>query len=199
MKVFAILALVASFAMPKTDGYSIGDTVEDFNLKNIDGSMVSMSKYPDAKGFILTFTCNTCPWAVLYEDRINDLNKKYAAKGWPVIAINPNDVSQKPGDSMEEMKKRAAEKEFTFPYVMDETQEVAKAFGATRTPHMYIVHKQADGSFKLAYIGAIDDSPKDPKAVKVNYIANAIQSLEKGRPIIEPHTKAIGCTIKWKE
>lgn len=199
MNFLAVLALVGAMVMPATEGYKIGDTVEDFSLKNIDGTMVSMANYPEAKGFILTFTCNTCPWSVLYEDRINDLNKKFASKGWPVIAINPNDISQKPGDSMAEMKKRAAEKSFTFPYVVDETQEIAKAFGATRTPHMFIVKKQDDGSLRLAYIGALDDSPKDAGAVKVNYIANAIKSLEANKPIVQSETKAIGCTIKWKQ
>ncbi|MFT5148551.1 MAG: peroxiredoxin [Flavobacteriales bacterium] len=179
-------------------GYKIGDVVEDFSLKNIDGEMLSMSDNSEAKGFIVTFTCNHCPYAVRYEDRLVDLDKKYAALGYPVLAINPNDVVRKPADSFEKMQVRAKEKGFTFPYLVDNTQDIARAFGATRTPHVFIVEKQKD-EFILKYIGAIDDSPQDVAEVDEKFVENAVDSLLAGKDPKQNFTKAIGCTIKWKE
>jgi glutathione peroxidase-family protein len=120
--IVAVVFLLSAFAVNKVvsveKGYDIGDIATDFKLMNIDGKKVSLSDYKDAKGFIITFTCNTCPYAVLYEDRIKALNKKYASKGYPVIAITPNNTDIMPGDNMEAMKTRAKEKGFTFPYLM---------------------------------------------------------------------------------
>ena len=121
------------------NGYDIGDIATDFNLENIDGKFVSLSDFNDAKGFIIVFTCNTCPYAVLYEDRIEALNKKYASQGYPLIAIMPNNVQTKPGDSMKSMKQRAIDKGFTFPYLMDAGQKIYPQYGATKTPHVYIL------------------------------------------------------------
>ena len=176
-------------------GYQIGDVVSDFELKNIDGNMVSLSDYKDAKGFIITFTCNTCPYAVLYEDRIIALDKKYASKGYPVIAINPNNPKTKPGDSFEEMQKRAKEKGFTFPYLVDEGQQVYPKYGATKTPHMFILEKTSKGNV-VKYIGAIDDNYKDASLVKIKYVENAVDALLTGNEIEQKETKAIGCSIK---
>ncbi len=176
-------------------GYKIGDVIEDFNLKNIDGKMISLSDYKDAKGFIITFTCNTCPYAVMYEDRIIELDKKYAPLGYPVIAIMPNNTSVKPGDSFEEMQKRAQVKGFTFPYLIDENQEVYPKFGATKTPHMYVVQKTKKGNV-LEYIGAIDDNYKDAAAVSKKYVEDAVNALLAGKEVQEKETRAIGCSIK---
>ena len=176
-------------------GYKIGDVIEDFNLKNIDGKMISLSDYKDAKGFIITFTCNTCPYAVMYEDRIIELDKKYASLGYPVIAIMPNNTSVKPGDSFEEMQKRAQVKGFTFPYLIDEKQEVYPKFGATKTPHMYVVQKTKKGNV-LEYIGAIDDNYKDAAAVSKKYVEDAVDALLAGKEVQEKETRAIGCSIK---
>ncbi len=181
---------------PITDGYKVGDKAADFSLKNaVDGKMVSLADYKDAKGFILTFTCNTCPYAELYEQRIIDLHNEFAPKGYPVVAINPNDVVKKPGDSLEAMKERAEEKGYPFVYLQDETQEIAHAFGATRTPHMYILDKD----LTVLYIGGIDNNPKDADQANEHYIKNAINELLEGKTISQKTTKAIGCTIKWKE
>ena len=176
-------------------GYKIGDVIEDFELKNIDGNMVSLSDYKDAKGFIITFTCNTCPYAVMYEDRIIDLDKKYASKGYPVIAIMPNNVEVKPGDSFEAMQKRATAKGFTFPYLIDEGQTVYPKFGATKTPHMYVVQKTTKG-MQVEYIGAIDDNYQDASAVKQKYVEDAVDALLEGKEVQEKETRAIGCSIK---
>ena len=194
--VFLVL-LISAFTLSETNhkGYEIGDVAEDFNLKNIDGNMVSMANYKHAKGFIITFTCNTCPFAVLYEDRVQALNEKYASKGYPVIAIMPNNTAVKPGDALPEMKKRAQEKGFTFPYLMDEGQKVYPKFGATKTPHIYILEKTEKGNV-VKYIGAIDDNHRDANAVKVKYVENAVDALLKGEEVEQKETKAIGCSIK---
>ncbi len=179
----------------KDKGYQIGDVVSDFKLKNVDDSMVSLSDYKDAKGFIITFTCNTCPFAKAYEDRIIALDKKYASKGYPVIAINPNNPDVQPGDGFKAMQSRAIEKGFTFPYLVDEGQQVYPKFGATKTPHMFVVQKTSKGNV-VKYIGAIDDNYKDASAVNKKYVENAINALLNGEDIKEKETKAIGCSIK---
>lgn len=183
--------------LPKTQGYDVGSLASNFELKNVDGSMVSMTSYKDAKGFIVVFTCNTCPYAKMYEQRIDDLNKMYATKGYPVLAINPNDKEKQPGDSFEEMVKRADEKNYSFPYLWDETQEVTKNYGATRTPHVYILNKEKGGN-RVVYIGAIDNNAKDASSANVKYVENALENLLAGEKIQTSTTKAIGCGIKWK-
>ena len=200
MLITGILIITATLYVNAADsllGYKVGDEVADFKLPNVDGKTVSMSDYKDAKGFIIVFTCNTCPFANAYESRIIELDKKYAEKGFRVIAINPNDTKQQPGDSMEEMKKRSAEKGYSFPYLRDDSQEVAKAFGAKKTPHVYILHKKAENKYKVAFIGAIDDSPNDLEEVSETYAQDAIDALLNGETPLVTEKKAIGCTIKW--
>ena len=177
------------------NGYDIGDIATDFNLENIDGKFVSLSDFNDAKGFIIVFTCNTCPYAVLYEDRIEALNKKYTSQGYPLIAIMPNNVQTKPGDSMKSMKQRAIDKGFTFPYLMDAGQKIYPQYGATKTPHVYILESTTRGPV-VRYIGGIDDNYKDATLVKTNYVEDAIEALKKGNLIKQTTTKAIGCSIK---
>jgi len=201
MKIVSIVLVVlcASAFTLKTSsvnsGYGIGDIAEDFSLKNIDGKMVSLSEFNNAKGFIVTFTCNTCPYAVMYEDRIIELNKKYAKLGYPVIAIMPNNTAINPGDSFEAMKKRAVEKGFTFPYLIDEKQDVYPKFGATKTPHVFVLQKTAMGN-EVKYIGAIDDNYKDASAVTTKYVEDAVDALLDGKTVKETETRAIGCGIK---
>lgn len=193
-----ILVCVSAFTVEKTtfsEGYKIGDVAEDFSLKNVDGKMVSLSDYKNAKGFIVTFTCNTCPYAVAYEDRIIALDKKYASKGYPVIAIMPNNIAVKPDDSPAAMKQRAKEKGFTFPYLIDEGQNVYPKFGATKTPHMFVLQKTKKGNV-VKYIGAIDDNYKDVSAVTTKYVENAVDALLHGKEVELKETKAIGCSIK---
>lgn len=202
MKVFkTLLGVVAIFAtlsfanLNDNEGYDIGDIATDFSLENIDGKMVSLSDYKNAKGFIVIFTCNTCPYAVAYEDRIIELDKKYASLGYPVIAIMPNNPEVQPKDSMEDMKARAKAKGFTFPYLMDAGQKIYPQYGATKTPHVYVLQKTNKGN-QVKYIGAIDDNYQDAAAVKVKYVENAIDALLKGKEVPETKTRAIGCTIK---
>ena len=195
-----IYSLLIFFAAVLTNdsvdsGYDIGDIATDFNLENIDGKFVSLSDFIDAEGFIIVFTCNTCPYAVLYEDRIEALNKKYASQGYPLIAIMPNNVQTKPGDSMKSMKQRAIDKGFTFPYLIDAGQKIYPQYGATKTPHVYILESTTRGPV-VRYIGGIDDNYKDATLVKTNYVEDAIEALKKGNIIKQTTTRAIGCSIK---
>ncbi|PIA79492.1 redoxin [Gaetbulibacter sp. 4G1] len=193
-----IVMCVSAFTITNSnsgDGYKVGDLAEDFSLKNIDETMVSLSDYKDAKGFIITFTCNTCPYAVMYEDRIIALNEKYASKGYPVIAIMPNNTDVKPGDNFDAMKSRAKSKGFTFPYLIDEKQDVYPKYGATKTPHIFILQKTSKGNV-VQYIGAIDDNYKDASAVNTKYVENAVDALLNGKKVEQTETRAIGCSIK---
>jgi len=159
---------------------------------------VSLKDYVGSKGFIIVFTCNHCPFSKAYESRILELDKKYADLGYPVIAINPNDVKKSPDDSFELMQELAKEKNYSFPYLYDETQEIAKAYGATRTPHAYVLKKESNNLI-IRYIGAIDDNADEPENVKIRYIQLAVDALISGNEVITKETKAIGCTIKWKD
>ena len=200
LKIFGFLAaifLMAAFTYNslEADGYAIGDYATDFSLKNIDGEMVSLSDFETAKGFLVIFTCNTCPYAVAYEDRIIALNEKYKSKGVPVIAINPNNPAVKSGDSFEAMKERAKEKGFTFPYLFDDGQKVYPQYGATRTPHVFLLEKTEKGN-QVRYIGAIDDNYQDASQVEDKYVENAVDAMLAGQEIEITTTRAIGCSIK---
>ncbi|RZJ65712.1 MAG: thioredoxin family protein [Flavobacterium sp.] len=190
----AIIAFISAFTTPGS-GYKVGDVATDFKLKNVDGKMVSLSDYKSAKGFIVVFTCNHCPFAKAYEDRIIALDKKYAKLGYPVIAINPNNPEKQKEDSFALMQARAKEKGFTFPYLFDEGQKIYPQYGATKTPHVYILQKTAKGN-EVKYIGAIDDNHEEPSAVKEKYAENALDALLRGQPVKVTETKAIGCSIK---
>ncbi|HIC30283.1 MAG TPA: thioredoxin family protein [Flavobacteriaceae bacterium] len=192
---FVLALSVSAFTIKPNDGYKVGDIATDFRLENIDGEMLSLSDFKNAQGFIVIFTCNTCPYAVAYEDRVEALNKKYASKGYPVIAIMPNNTDIKPGDNMEAMQKRAKEKGFTFPYLIDAEQQIYPQYGATKTPHVYVLQKTKKGN-EVKYIGAIDDNFQDANAVKTKYVEDAVNALLEGNEIKVKETKAIGCTIK---
>ena len=189
-----LLACLVAFTVSAQSGYKVGDTASDFNLKGIDDQMHSLAGMEEAKGFIVTFTCNTCPYAVMYEDRLVELQNEFGPKGYQVVAINPNDPEVKPGDSFESMKVRAAEKSFNFPYLFDEGQKIYPMYGATKTPHVFLLDK----SLTVKYIGAIDDNPRDASAVEVRYLADAINALEMDKEPDPSFTKAIGCSIKVK-
>ena len=190
------ISATAQASSSNQNAYEIGDLVEDFKLKNIDGKMLSMADNKNAKGFVLIFTCNHCPFSIAYEDRIIALDKAYKKKGYQVIAINPNDPSLEAAkdDSYELMQQRAKDKKFKFPYLFDEGQNVFPKFGATKTPDCFIVQKSAAG-LKLAYKGAFDDN-KEEKEVKKKYIADAIDALLVGKNPDPAVTKAFGCSIK---
>ena len=191
----SVLTIMASLLV--NAGLKPGDNAVEFSLLNVDGSSISLSDYHDQKGVILVFTCNPCPFSKAYEQRIIALQHTYANLGFPVVAINPNDVEISPDDSMDKMKARAEEEEYTFPYLKDETQEVYKAYGATKTPHIFLLQNKG-GRFKVAYIGAIDDNAMDPASVTSKSLENAIATLLSGANPDPSRTIAIGCTIKSK-
>lgn len=193
-----ILVAVTTFRANAEGGYKLGDKARDFSLKNIDGKMVSLKDYADAKGIIVVFTCNHCPFAKKYEDRIIALHKKYSAQGYPVVAINPNDPKKQPEDNYAEMQKRAKEKSIPYAYVMDETQQIAKAYGAEKTPHVFVL-KKVGTDYVVSYIGGVDDNPNEPEKVSTKYVESAVDALLAGKPVPTPETRAIGCGIKWRE
>lgn len=182
---------------PKVSGIEIGDKAPEFKLKNIDGKEYSFDNIKDAdgkkpKGYIVVFTCNTCPYAKANEGRLIELHNTYSVKGYPVVAIQPNDPKIQPGDSFEAMKKNATEKDFPFLYLFDEGQEVFPKYGATKTPEVYLM----DANRILRYHGAIDDSPRDESGVNKKFVEEAIKALENGSEVKTPITKAVGCGIK---
>ena len=191
----AIFSLSSFTSVKPGDGYKVGDMATDFKLQNVNGKTVSLADYKEAKGYIVVFTCNTCPYAQAYEDRIIGLNEKYATRGYPVIAIMPNNTKIKPGDSMEAMKERAEAKGFSFPYLIDEGQKIYPQYGATKTPHVYVLQKTKNGN-QVKYIGAIDDNYQDESAVNTKYVEDAVDALLAGKDVKVTETRAIGCSIK---
>ncbi|MDX2445395.1 MAG: thioredoxin family protein [Bacteroidales bacterium] len=194
---FLFVAFAAVSILSSGKGLNTGDSAPDFKLKNVDGKYLSLSDYSEAKGFIVVFTCNTCPYAKAYQDRINDLDKEFKKQGVPVIAINPNDPDVSPGDSFDSMVDRAEQKNYSFPYLFDEKQEVFPAYGATKTPHVYLLKKKGD-DYIVTYIGAIDDNYKDASQVNKTYLADAVNNMLAGKNPDPANTKAIGCGIKVK-
>lgn len=182
---------VQTKTLEEIGGYQIGDVATDFSLKNTDGSMVSLAGIENAKGYIVVFTCNGCPFSKMYEDRLIDLHNKYAAEGYSVIAINPNNPSNE-SENYEAMKTRAKEKGFPFAYLFDPKQEIYAQYGAVRTPHVFLL----DQDRKVQYIGTIDDNAKSADDVKEKYLENAIEALKKGELPKVNFTKAIGCPVK---
>ena len=198
-KIILIVSLVLAYSSNAvSQGYEVGDKATDFRLLNVDGNYVSMSDYHDAEGIILIFSCNHCPYVVAYEDRMIELHNEFAPKGFPLVAVNPNDSIVVPADSYTKMIERAEEKNFPFAYLLDADQTVFPEYGATRTPHVYLLEK-VDGQFVVAYIGAIDDNYRDASAVEERYLANAINALLEGERPNPDFTRAIGCTIKVRE
>ena len=172
-----------------------GDTAPTFNLKNVDGEMISPEDYPNAKGLIVVFTANTCPYAIAYEDRLIALGKKYNSKGYPVIAINPNSPIASSGDTFDKMQEKAKTKGFSFPYLFDEGQKVTNQYGAKVTPHIFLLEKE-ESQYKVVYTGALDNDTQNVNSNKTLYVEDAISALEAGEEIKIASTKAIGCTVK---
>lgn len=182
----------------RVQGYRIGDVVADFTLKNVNGELVNLAGYASKQGVIILFTSTHCPFAKSYEDRFLALDKKFSERNFPVIAINPNDPGSYEDDTFEQMKERAKIKGYTYPYLSDDNQQVAKAFGAIRTPEVFVL-KNNQGKFVLAYSGSPDDNPQDENGVSRRYVEDAVNNLLDGKPVATTRSRAIGCPIKWKE
>ena len=193
LTVFALSAITLS-AQP----ISVGSIAPDFSLKNIDGSTISLSDYSNEKGVMVIFSCNPCPYVIAYEDRIIDLHNRYASQGYPVVLINPNDAEKQPVDSIDEMRKRSNDKNYPFPYLKDEDQSVYQAYGASKTPEIFLLKNNGDGNYTVVYTGTVDDNYKDASSVNVSYASNAVEALLKGENPDPASTVAIGCTIVAK-
>ncbi len=181
--------------MATKNGLKIGATAPDFkNLPGTDGQHYSLSNFADKKVLVVIFSCNHCPYVQAYEDRIMAIQKDFKDHGVQVVAINSNDATTHPDDSFEQMIARAGSRKFNFVYVRDESQDVARDYQASHTPHVYAFNQDR----KLIYTGKIDDNWQSPDQVKVRYLREAIESALQGRDPVEAETFAIGCTIKWK-
>jgi peroxiredoxin len=171
-----------------------GDTAIPFTLPGVDGKEHSLSDYTGRSTIAVIFSCNHCPYVRAWEDRMVQIQADYMSKGMQLLAVNANDESKYPEDSFEKMKERAREKRFNFPYLRDETQKVARSYGAERTPEVFLF----DSRLTLQYHGAIDDNYDNPKAVKEQYFRNALDAVLAGKSVSLAETKPVGCTIKWK-
>lgn len=189
--IFAFVITNMAFAPQK-------QLVNDFSLMNVDGNKVSLANYKDAKGFIIVFTCNHCPFAKLYPPRLNELNNRFKPLGVPLIAISSTDTMMYEEDTYPNMVTKAKEEQFNFPYLFDEMQEVAKNFKAQKTPHAFVIWKE-NNNWVVKYNGAIDDNGMEPKQVSQQYVANAVNALLNGKPILTKETKSIGCQIAFRK
>jgi hypothetical protein len=175
---------------------AIGSVVPmaEAKMKNVDGRELAIADVKREKGTLVLFTCNACPWVKAWESRIVEIGNTYSASGIGVIAINSNDPGKVPEDGFEVMQERARERGMKFPYVVDATSAVARAFGATRTPEAFVF----DAAGKLVYHGTIDDNAKEPDKVTERYLTDALEALVAGREVALKETKALGCTIKFR-
>ena len=172
----------------------IGGKAPDFDLPGTDGNNHSLQNFADKAATVIIFSCNHCPYVVMYEDRMIELQRDYADKDVAIIAINSNNPVSHPADSFDNMKVRAEEKGFNFPYVLDGTQQTAREYRATRTPEVFVVGPGG----AVVYHGRIDDNAQDASAVERHDLREALDQLLAGEPIGMPDTAPIGCTIKWK-
>jgi len=172
----------------------LGERAPDFNLPGVDGRNHRLTDFADANVLIVAFTCNHCPYVIGSEDRMNDLYAGYSSEGVAMVAINSNETDNHPTDSFEHMILRAKEKNFRFPYLRDESQEVALAYGALRTPHFFVF----DSNRKLCYTGRMDDNPMTPSQATTRELRDALDDILAGRRVAVPLTNPIGCNVKWK-
>jgi peroxiredoxin len=191
-----ILAGVAGAeGAPESQALEIGAPMPmaDVKMKNVDGKELSLEDVKGAKGTLVVFSCNHCPYAKAWEKRIVELGNTFPKKGVGVIVINPNDPETFPADDYESMQARAKERGMKFPYVVDATSDLARAFGATHTPEAFLFDK----SGTLVYHGAVDDA-KEAEKVKERYLKNAMTAVASGKPVALAETKSIGCGIKFR-
>lgn len=171
-----------------------GAKAPDFKLPGADGNDYSLGSFAEARVLVVAFTCNHCPYVVGCEDRLKAFVEKYRPRGVAFVAINSNETENHPEDSFDHMVTRAREQDFNFPYLRDEDQEVAKSYGAIKTPHFFV----ADEKRVIRYTGRMDDNPKDVAAVTTHELEDAVEDLLAGRPVALPVTEPIGCTVKWR-
>lgn len=176
----------------------IGSPAPDFDLPGVDGRRYSLKDFDAARVLVVVFSCNHCPYVVGSEDRMIAFATRYAPRGVAFVAINANDTENHPGDAFEHMVRRAKDKHFPFPYLRDDSQDVARAYGAMRTPHYYAFAKGPGGGWRLQYTGRMDDNPRNPGMEKTHELADAVEALLAGREPPVRATNPIGCNVKWK-
>jgi peroxiredoxin len=172
----------------------IGQSAPDFSLPGVDGKTYGLAEFADAKLLIVVFSCNHCPFVVGSEERVFAFCREYATRGVAMVAINSNETENHPTDSFEHMKTCAAEKDIPYPYVRDESQDVARAYGALRTPHFFVF----DADRKLRYTGRMDDNPREAAKATTSELRDAVDALLEGREVETPVTNPIGCNVKWR-
>jgi peroxiredoxin len=173
---------------------SPGEQAVPFELPGVDDRRHALADYADKEAIAVVFTCNHCPYARAWEDRLIDIQADYADRGVQLVAISANDAKKYPADSFPRMKERSEEKGFNFPYLYDESQQVARAYGAERTPEIFLFDKGGT----LRYHGTVDDDYDDPAAVRNHYFRDALEAVLEGRHRLTAETVPVGCTIKWK-
>ncbi len=186
--------LTTAFVTADVQELAVGSTgpMFDYRMEATDGKTYTMAQVKKANGTLLVFTCNTCPWVHRWEDRYNDIAAAAERNGVGLIMVNPNEAIRNNGESMADMKARATDKGYRFIYALDKDHRLADAYGATRTPHVYLMDKDN----KLVYVGAIDDNAQSKEGVENPYLLNALEKLGNGRPQAPTNTRALGCTIK---
>lgn len=171
-----------------------GQSAPDFQLPGVDGNNYSLADFDGTPLLVIVFSCNHCPYVVGSEDRMIAFHGDYAARGVAFVAINSNEAENHPTDSLEHMVERAKERNFVFPYLRDESQDAAKAYGALRTPHYYVF----DGERRLRYTGRMDDNPRHPGQEKTHELRDAVDALLAGQEPPVALTNPIGCNVKWR-
>jgi len=197
LRLAALVALTLATAVPVHAQIAIGDAMPlaDVKMTNVDGKSVTLAGLAGEKGTLVVFTCNHCPWAKMWQARVAELGNAALAAGLGAVAVNPNDPEAFPEDAFPEMKKRAKSLGMKFPYVVDGTSDVARAFGASRTPEAFVF----DAEGHLVYHGTVDDNPRDASAVKDAWLRDAIQAVAAGKAVPVAETKALGCSIKFRD
>lgn len=167
----------------------------DVEVKDVSGKMITLEDVAMENGLLVNFSCNTCPWVKRWEDRYNPVANLAKENGIGTIALNPNAAARDKGDGFEDMVKRAKEMNYQFYYALDKNSKMAEAFGATRTPHIFLFNSDME----LVYRGAIDDNARSAEDVENQYLMDAIKALGAGEEIATKTSKSLGCTIKWPE
>jgi peroxiredoxin len=181
-------------ALMHSKGMPLGTPAPSFSLPGVDGETWSLDSFADAELLVVVFTCNHCPYAIASEDRLVEIQDDYREKGVRLVAINPNDADKYPDDSFDKMKERAAQKNFSFPYLHDESQEVARAYDAACTPDVFVFDRER----KLLYNGRIDDNWQNPQEVTRQDLRSVLDAALQGRAVDFEHVPSMGCSIKWK-
>jgi thiol-disulfide isomerase/thioredoxin len=184
-------------ALTHTPPGDLGSVAPSFELIGIDGKVYSLKSFEKSRALVVMFICNHCPYVKAINPRISMLARTYTHQSVSFVAINSNDFSRYPDDSVEAMRAQARYHAFPFPYLVDETQEIARAYGAVCTPDFY-VYENADGQFVLRYRGRLDDSWKDPQLVRRRELASALDAIFTGKPVNAEQPSSMGCSIKWK-